>query len=214
MSNDPASRSRARPISPASRIVPGTSMTSAPKRAHAARIGPGALSGRYTRTEAPALAPYAARATAALPALGTKNRRRPSSVARETATAIPRALNDPVGNPPSSFSATSTPAASGTSRSGRMGVEPSPSVTIASERRTGRSSRNRQIDGPRPRSAAAQARPSSRSSAYSAKSVWPHCGQVPTGRDGSHSVEHARQTRVFRSEPVSVTFPGPGRRAA
>jgi len=53
--------------------------------------------GATTRASSPAFAAYAAIADPAFPALGTARRFRPSSFALETATAMPRALNVPVG---------------------------------------------------------------------------------------------------------------------
>jgi hypothetical protein len=46
---------------------------------------------------------HAARATPAFPAVGTTSRRASSSTARVTAAESPRALNEPVGFTPSSF---------------------------------------------------------------------------------------------------------------
>jgi len=53
----------------------------------------------------------------------------PASTARETATVIPRSLNEPVGFAPSHFSHSSTPYRSESRGAGRSGVEPSPRVT-------------------------------------------------------------------------------------
>ena len=65
----------------------------------------------------------------------------PSSSALETATAIPRSLNEPVGFAPSHLSQRSTPSFAD-SRSARMsGVEPSPSVTIGVDADSGSTSR-------------------------------------------------------------------------
>jgi len=54
----------------------------------------------------------------------------PRSSARETATAIPRSLNDPVGFAPSHFTCSSTPRRSDSLGACSSGVFPSPSVTI------------------------------------------------------------------------------------
>ena len=67
--------------------------------------------------------------------------RAPDSSAADTATVMPRSLNDPVGLAPSIFSHTSTPAFSD-SRSARIsGVEPSSSDTTGSPAAKGRRSR-------------------------------------------------------------------------
>ena len=53
--------------------------------------------GATTWTAIPAAAPYAAAALPAFPAVGTASSVTPSSFARDTASAIPRALKLPVG---------------------------------------------------------------------------------------------------------------------
>ena len=63
----------------------------------------GVLEGANTRAAAPARLAYAARAIPAFPAVGTTKRRAPARTARVTAAARPRALKDPVGFFPSSF---------------------------------------------------------------------------------------------------------------
>ena len=56
----------------------------------------------------------------------------PSETAADTATVIPRSLNEPVGLAPSIFSHTSAPTRSDTYRARTSGVPPSPSVTSGS----------------------------------------------------------------------------------
>src|SRR2546427_440834 len=63
----------------------------------------GVVSGMTTTTRNPARAPYAAHAAPALPAVGRASAVTPSSRARVTPTAAPRALNVPVGRRPSSL---------------------------------------------------------------------------------------------------------------
>ena len=62
----------------------------------------------------------------------------PSPTAADTATVIPRSLNDPVGFAPSTFSQTSQPVRSDNLGARTSGVQPSSSVTSGS---TGRRSR-------------------------------------------------------------------------
>src|SRR2546423_15483579 len=82
---------------PASAIDPGTSHTSAPYDAVSRWITCGVVSGITTTMRRPARAPYAAHAAPALPAVGSAMTDTPSSFARVTPTAAPRALNVPVG---------------------------------------------------------------------------------------------------------------------
>jgi hypothetical protein len=56
----------------------------------------------------------------------------PSAIAADTATVIPRSLNEPVGLAPSSFSHTSAPVSSESRGAWTSGVSPSPIVTSAS----------------------------------------------------------------------------------
>ena len=67
--------------------------------------------------------------------------RAPSSSAFETATVIPRSLNDPVGFAPSYFRSTRQPVRSETRGASSSGVEPSPSVTTGVAALTGSRSR-------------------------------------------------------------------------
>src|SRR5688572_809629 len=53
----------------------------------------------------------------------------PCSIARETATVMPRSLNEPVGFMPSNFTHTSAPVRRDSEGAGRSGVPPSPRVT-------------------------------------------------------------------------------------
>src|SRR5207248_7821625 len=88
---------------PASAIEPATSHTSAPYDDVSRWMTCGVVSGITTTTRRPARAPYAAHAAPALPAVGSAIVATPSSFARVTPTAAPRALNVPVGSRPSSF---------------------------------------------------------------------------------------------------------------
>ena len=56
----------------------------------------------------------------------------PSWTAADTATVIPRSLNEPVGFAPSTFSHTSQPVSDERCGAGTSGVSPSPSVTSGS----------------------------------------------------------------------------------
>ena len=56
----------------------------------------------------------------------------PSALAAETATVMPRSLNEPVGLAPSSFSHTSQPVSEERCGAGTSGVSPSPIVTSGS----------------------------------------------------------------------------------
>ena len=91
----------------------------------------------------PAREQYAAIAAPALPLLGIAIVPTPSSLAIDTASASPRALNEPVGRRPSSLTRISPPLASRPAMrgSGISGVITSPSETTFSGRRTGSSSR-------------------------------------------------------------------------
>src|SRR3954467_5484412 len=86
--------------------------------------GRGVSSGIATVTGRPAAAPYAASAPAAFPAEGAASARAPSALAIDTATDMPRALNDPVGLRDSSLIQRPGPMRS-------SGVNPSASVTAA-----------------------------------------------------------------------------------
>jgi hypothetical protein len=90
-------------IAPASLIRPSTRCTVAPAARHSRRVMAGAATGRTTVARSPARAAYVAQAAAALPLLGIAMCRTPSSAARETPTAAPRALKLPVGSAPSSL---------------------------------------------------------------------------------------------------------------
>ena len=56
----------------------------------------------------------------------------PSPIAADTATVMPRSLNEPVGLAPSIFSHTSAPVRSDRRGAGTSGVSPSSSVTSGS----------------------------------------------------------------------------------
>jgi len=107
-------------------------------------LASGASAGMTTVARTPAAAAYAASAPPALPAEGTTTCFAPSSIARLTATAIPRALKDPVGLRLSrltrSFDRPSHDAVRGAAC---RGVLPSPRWSTDSHRRTGSTSRQR-----------------------------------------------------------------------
>jgi len=65
----------------------------------------------------------------------------PSATARETATVIPRSLNEPVGFAPSILSRTRAPTRSEITGASIRGVEPSSSVTTGSSAPIGNRSR-------------------------------------------------------------------------
>ena len=101
----------------------------------------GASTGIAISDPSPARAAYTDQAAPALPLVGIAIARTPSSRARLTPTAAPRALNDPVGTRPSSFiSRPGTPIAAPNVGSGRRGVIPSPSVVTCCGSRTGSTS--------------------------------------------------------------------------
>ena len=79
----------------------------APAIAHSRRVIGGASSGITTSEPMPARAAYVAHAAPAFPLVGMVIRSMPSSRARETPTAAPRALKLPVGSRPSSFTSRS-----------------------------------------------------------------------------------------------------------
>src|SRR4051794_5993104 len=76
----------------------------------------------------PARAAYAEDDAAVFPVDAHTSRVTPRSNARDTASAIPRSLNDPVGFAPSHLSHNSTPNRSESRGAARSGVLPSPSV--------------------------------------------------------------------------------------
>ncbi len=89
----------------------------------------------------PARAAYADHAAPALPLVGIATDRTPSSRARLTATAAPRALKLPVGSAPSSFiSRPGSPTAAPYVGIRSSGVMPSPRVVTCAGSRTGSTS--------------------------------------------------------------------------
>src|SRR5262245_1528962 len=106
----------------------------------------GVSSGMKTKHSIPAAAAYAASAPPALPAVGAATRVMPSSFAIDTAIAMPRDLNEPVGKRDSSLMSRFRMPNRLPSRSARSsGVMVSPSDTMFSSRSTGSSSRYRHI---------------------------------------------------------------------
>lgn len=101
----------------------------------------GAATGIAINADIPARAAYAAHDEPAFPFVGMAIFRTPTSYARDTPTAAPRALNVPVGISPSSFiRRRSTPTSAPYRGNGSSGVIPSPRVTTFSGARTGNSS--------------------------------------------------------------------------
>ncbi|MNZ99444.1 hypothetical protein D3C78_1187690 [compost metagenome] len=105
------------------------------------RVISGAFSGITTVARMPARAAYSDQAAPALPLVGMASASTPSSLALDTPTAAPRALNEPVGMMPSSFSHRSSIPSSRPMRGVRSrGVKPSPRLTTLAGSRTGSSS--------------------------------------------------------------------------
>src|SRR5207244_5603558 len=99
--------------------------------------------GNTTAHAMPARAAYAAAEADVFPVEAQINARAPRSIARETATVIPRSLNEPVGFSPSFLIKTSQLGATRALNFGARtsGVFPSPSETTVLH--SGRNSRNR-----------------------------------------------------------------------
>ena len=98
-----------------------------------ARVIVGASSGIAIVARRPARAAYVDQAAPALPLVGMASRVAPSSLARETPTAAPRALKEPVGSRPSSLtSSRGRPSSAPRRGAGSSGVIPSPRVTTCS----------------------------------------------------------------------------------
>ncbi len=76
-----------------------------------------------------------------LPVEAHSTARAPSSSALDTATVMPRSLNDPVGLAPSTLSQTSQPLRADSTGARSSGVPPSSSVTTGVAGPTGRCSR-------------------------------------------------------------------------
>ena len=107
-------------------------------------FGSGVSAGMTTVARTPAAAAYAASAPPALPAEGAARCFAPSSTARLTATAMPRALNEPPGLRLSRFTVRlSRPSEPPSRGAGWSGVAPSPRWVMKSHLRTGSSSRQR-----------------------------------------------------------------------
>ena len=86
-------------------------------------------SGTSTAAVMPACAAYAAAEADVLPVDAQMTAFAPCSIARETATVMPRSLNEPVGFMPSNFTHTSAPVRRDSAGAGSSGVPPSPRVT-------------------------------------------------------------------------------------
>ena len=141
-STAPVSVAYARAALPQSPMWPSTHTSSAPKPRIWARMRGGVLAGAYTRARRPARVAYAASATPAFPAVGTTRDCAPPYAARVTAAASPRALNEPVGFDPSSFTRRSRkPCFAARRGTVSKGVPPSPRVTGASPSASGSHSR-------------------------------------------------------------------------
>src|SRR5579875_1536392 len=156
-------------------------------------------------------------ALAAFPADGTARARAPSSTARDTATAIPRALKLPVGFSPSSLTNSRLqPSARPRRGAGRRGVHPSPSVTMYAGARTGRSSRYRQRLATRPTRSAGRTAARARPRSYRASRTFPQDGQMDCWRSASTvnpQAEHSRWLRkliLLSSQPRPALLDKPG----
>ncbi len=125
----------------ASVISPSTSSSSAPRARISSRIGRGVSVGAATWAGMSAAAAYAAAAEPAFPAVGSATACIPTSFARDTASASPRALKLPVGFCPSSLTQTRSISSASASRgASTSGVNPSPRVMRFSGSRTGSTS--------------------------------------------------------------------------
>ncbi len=137
-SNQPSASFLAATIFPASLINPSTSVTFAPVAQHSMKFDCGTSRGMKICASIPAAAAYAAIAPAALPADGIATFCTPSSTHIEIAHDNPRALNDPVGLIPSSFTHRSLAPSRAPNRLVLIsGVMPSPRLTIAAGFDTG-----------------------------------------------------------------------------
>src|SRR5580700_5788982 len=149
-SNQPSVSLRAATIFPQSLISPFTSVTFAPAAQHSIKFDCGTSRGIKICASIPAAAAYAASAPAALPAEGIATLVIPSSTHIETAHDNPRALNDPVGLMPSSFTHRSlAPSRAPRRLAWISGVMPSPRLTIAAGFETGSTGAYRHmLEGP------------------------------------------------------------------
>src|SRR5215472_15504299 len=135
---------------PASPMSPSTRYNSAPAAADSVMVTAGAPAGITIKLRSPARAAYAAHAAPAFPLLGMATPETPSSAARETPTAAPRALNVPVGIRLSSFiSSCETPSERPSRGRASKGVIPSPRLTTLAALRTGSNSWYRHRSGGR-----------------------------------------------------------------
>src|SRR5262249_22515175 len=112
----------ARSHAPASAIVPRGGSTSPPPRRDSPTNGARGSSGIAATPGGPPAAPRPATAPPAVPPPAAPRARAPSAAAIDTATLIPRALNDPVGLRDSSLIQIPSP-------TGSSGVQPSTSET-------------------------------------------------------------------------------------
>ena len=133
-------------IFPQSSMYPFTRHTLAPCSAISRMLVSGVSSGAKMYVSMPHREQYAESAAPALPFVGIAMRFTPSSLAMDTAITSPRALNEPVGSRPSSFTSSAPPSsrpfsAPSTGKS-TTGVAHSPSDTQSSAARTGSSSRH------------------------------------------------------------------------
>ena len=138
-----------RPESPSARAarsvssnVPRTATSRAPTALACASF-PSATAPAGSRISAvsPARAAYAAADAAVLPVDAHTTPVAPSATARDTATVIPRSLNDPVGFMLSSFSQRSTPSSLDSASACTSGVEPSYNDTTGSSAPIGKRER-------------------------------------------------------------------------
>ena len=160
--------------------------------------------GIATVTGMPAAAPYAASAAAAFPAEGAARARAPRARAIDTATLIPRALNEPVGLRASSLIQTCSP-------TGRSGVNPSTRVTAATGA-IGRTPRRTAESECATRLSNMVGNVAPRWSVYSASSGRSHATQVACRRSGACSLPHAAQRRLLSRGLSGVSRTRAGRR--
>ena len=160
----------------------------------------GASSGIAIRLAIPARAAYSAHAAPAFPFVGIATPLTPSSAARETPTAAPRALNVPVGTRPSSFISRSlSPCLRPYARIGSSGVMPSPRLTTCSSEPTGSTSWYRQSVGGLVAMSAGVTASRTRSRSYLASSGAP-AAEVPCRTPASYRSPVREHSRWLRNE--------------
>ena len=198
---------------PQSEMSPSTRMRSAPHTTTSAWFTIGASLGMTTVACTPATPAYAASAPPAFPADGITKLAAPSSMARLTATVMPRALKDPVGFRLSAFTSSwLIPYARPSRDASSNGVDPSPSVTTFDQSRTGSNSSHRQT--PRKGTPASRWRSLSvfaaRSRSYRASSGRPSSGSVVASSSAGYGTPLSPPWRFVSVESVAPARPAPG----